>query len=227
MENVTEPSTNSQLEELLSKYNFESLCKTKNNVQSKSTTYLPINKAINIHTYLTDVCIPTITIHPQPEKLQFLQIPGKVSDEPTHLSDDLFNNLQKKLTLESDYHMIEMNEMLESLDMEIQCQFRKMAEFSRQINSLPAPKKDTRSHLPNKLKTLALDLDETLIHSISGNDLFFTAQYQKIRKAKLSKQNITFVERPFLQQFLKELSSYYNIIVYVYAVIYGSLTGIC
>jgi TFIIF-interacting CTD phosphatase-like protein len=104
--------------------------------------------------------------------------------------------------------------MLENLDNEILLQFRKMAEFSKQICGLPVPAKApvTKAH---KTKTLALDLDETLIHSMNGNDLFFTSspQANAIKKVRLNKCSISFMVRPFLQQFLKELSNYYNIVV--------------
>jgi NLI interacting factor-like phosphatase len=215
MENITEVLTDSKLDELLSKHNFENICKTKiNNVQSKSTTYLPTPRAFEVKAFLTEGYMPSISLLCQQQRLEFIKIPRKYSDEPTHLSDDMSVCLKKEMTLESDYRMIEMNDMLENLDNEILIQFRKMSEFSKQICSLPVPSKAALMKT-NKSKTLALDLDETLIHSINGNDLFFTSSPQAnvVKRVKINKCNISFVVRPFLQQFLNDLSTYYNIVV--------------
>jgi hypothetical protein len=213
MENITEKSFDSKLDELMSNHNFDTIYKTKLNILHKCTAPLPKVRVIQTKSCLTELTMPSILFHQH--KLDFAKLPRKYSDEPIHTIEDTPVTLKKEQSLESEYHLIEMHENVANLDNEILSQFQLMKACSKLIAKVPAPTKVKLLKM-NKSKTLALDLDETLIHTQNPSDLFFVDRVPTnhgLKKIKVNKDAILFSERPYLKQFLNELSAYFNIVV--------------
>ena len=66
---------------------------------------------------------------------------------------------------------------------------------------------------PNK-KTLVLDLDETLVHSSTEAPFPKKKNIELNLKIKNTQYKIYVIIRPFLEYFLKEMSSYYNLFIF-------------
>ena len=201
------------ISEYLDSHNFESLIyKTKDPLCLSKTT--PIMKQIKSsilsnHSFMDPLCSSN-----RQNKLEFIAIQRKFSDEPLNMPEETAHPLVRKSTLESEYKLLEMEDKIDRLDAEIQAQFKIMKEYVHDITNIPIPC-STPLQL-KKLKTLVLDLDETLIHSITDISLLFTnlSKPCMLKYVKIGNTINYFITRPFLKEFLASVANEYNIVVY-------------
>eukprot|EP01022_Parablepharisma_sp_SALTPOND_P014743 TRINITY_DN2031_c0_g1_i1.p1 TRINITY_DN2031_c0_g1~~TRINITY_DN2031_c0_g1_i1.p1 ORF type:complete len:401 (+),score=3.55 TRINITY_DN2031_c0_g1_i1:143-1345(+) len=110
-----------------------------------------------------------------------------------------------------------------AMTFEIQANFDYMVQISP---ALPGELKSRQITLPtSSMGCLALDLDETLVHSLKPLKDYtkLGIEFSNIEKAKFESKSgkehgLKFVTRPYAKEFLTQLSQYYQIIVQLWLV---------
>ena len=202
MENYEELPHTNQISELLSLHDFNFVFKAKpryGQVMSSPVLQQTL-KPITKHTAQNNVMSSRFDNSFQ-DKPSFISIPQKfISDT---LNDDMSISL-KSMSAESE----KMEEKFDLLDQEIQAQFRLMKKSSSDIEHI-LPPENPEQFLSQK-KILILDLDETLMHVLP---MYVKGDDKIIKNAVVEGSQFSFIERPFLQQFLNSISRNYSIVV--------------
>lgn len=204
MENYEEIPHTNQIKELLTHHDFNFIFKAKpryGQVMSSPVLQQTL-KPITKHTAYNNIMSDRIDNSFQ-DKPSFVSIPQKfISDT---LNDDMSISL-KSMSAESE----KMEEKFDMLDQEIQAQFRLMRKANLE-HKLPPEKTE---QFQSEKKILILDLDETLMHVLP---MYVKGDDKIIKNAVVEGSQFSFIERPFLQQFLTNISRYYSIVVFTAA----------
>ena len=124
------------------------------------------------------------------------------------------NEIEKKAVVKAkrleDYPKIHRFEIIQSLD--------KMLDFPQIEDNMITKYQiylDNLNNISNK-KTLLLDLDETLIYCLYPNEKYDNENGKNLKVPFVHDSlNMTFIKRPFLNEFLEFVTKYYEVLVFI------------